>query len=179
MYNLTYEIKENGYDILKDGRVWITQYEPYIPNPTLSYKENAIKHIEELNTPAIPNTDIEDKISILGEKQECQAVQISTINTDQTNQDYNIMQSMMGAAEVCEMVIALQEQMNALTPTVQSVFVATLNNLGGESAMVEIYANLVLAGKYTLNPEEAINGVKLVPLVYREQVRLKLDEWAK
>lgn len=65
MYNLTYEIKENGYVIYKDGKLWITQYEPYIPNPALTYKENAIKHIEELNAPSEPNVDIEEKISIL------------------------------------------------------------------------------------------------------------------
>lgn len=49
--NLTYKIKENGYEIYSDGALWITQYEPYIPNRSLSYEENAILQIEELSKP--------------------------------------------------------------------------------------------------------------------------------
>lgn len=84
MYNLTYKIKDNGYEIYKDEVLWISQYEPYIPNPSISYEENAIKHIEELNTPSVPNVDIENKISILeGEneklKQELTLIQ-DTVN---------------------------------------------------------------------------------------------------
>ena len=67
MYNLTYKIKENGYEIYKDGNLWISQYEPYIPNPNLSYEENAIKQIEELNNPIIDET-LESRVNILEEQ---------------------------------------------------------------------------------------------------------------
>lgn len=85
MYNLTYKIKENGYEIYKDNTLWISQYEPYIPNPSLSYEENAIKHIEELNTSSIPNIDIENKISILTEenKKQDELIDISLMATDE------------------------------------------------------------------------------------------------
>ena len=45
---ITYEILENGYRINLDEKPWIHQYEPYIPNPSISYEENAIAQIEEL-----------------------------------------------------------------------------------------------------------------------------------
>lgn len=48
MGNLTYEIKENGYVILNEGKPWITQLEPYIPVKELSYEENALKQIEDI-----------------------------------------------------------------------------------------------------------------------------------
>ena len=67
MYNLTYEIKENGYEIYKDGNLWISQYDPYIPNPSISYEENAIKQIEELNNPIIDET-LESRVNILEEQ---------------------------------------------------------------------------------------------------------------
>ena len=44
----TYEITENGYYILINGKKVIHQYEPYIPNKSLSYEENAKVQIEEL-----------------------------------------------------------------------------------------------------------------------------------
>lgn len=119
-----------------------------------------------------------NKISILEGQVDTQTTLITNIQNDQLNQDDSIMQGMMGTAEVCEMVIMLQEQIDAMQPT--SPVALNLNNkLGGDSAMVEVYANLVLAGKYTCNPNEAVNGVKLVPSVYREQVKAKLNEWAK
>lgn len=46
--NYTYEIVENGYKILIDGRVVIEQYEPFIPDKTKSYEENAKAQIGEL-----------------------------------------------------------------------------------------------------------------------------------
>ena len=45
---ITYEILENGYRINLDGKPWIEQVEPYIPNPSISYEENAIAQMEEL-----------------------------------------------------------------------------------------------------------------------------------
>jgi len=46
--NLTYEILENGYVIKDNGVAWIEQVEPFIPDRTKSYEENAIAQIEEL-----------------------------------------------------------------------------------------------------------------------------------
>lgn len=50
MDNLTYEIYDDGYDIFKNGVLWITQRKPldktYLPNGT--YKENAEAHIADL-----------------------------------------------------------------------------------------------------------------------------------
>lgn len=45
---ITYKIKETGYDILLDGKLWITQYPPYIPHPELTLEECCLKQIEEL-----------------------------------------------------------------------------------------------------------------------------------
>lgn len=44
----TYEITEDGYYILIDGNKVIHQYEPYIPDSSKSYEENAKAQIEEL-----------------------------------------------------------------------------------------------------------------------------------
>lgn len=45
---LTYEIESNGYKILKDGKVWLVQQEPYISDKDKTYEENAIAHIKEI-----------------------------------------------------------------------------------------------------------------------------------
>ena len=53
---ISYEVTDNGYNIYLGEALWITQYEPYIPNKSLSYEENAIAQIDEIvegfNTPA-------------------------------------------------------------------------------------------------------------------------------
>ena len=54
MEKLTYEILENGYQILKDGNPWIIQVEPCIPDPEKSYEENAKAQIEEILNPPAP-----------------------------------------------------------------------------------------------------------------------------
>lgn len=46
--NLTYEILENGYVIKNNGEVWIEQVEPFIPDRTKSYEENAKEQIQEI-----------------------------------------------------------------------------------------------------------------------------------
>lgn len=45
---LGYEIKEDGYDIYLDEKNWISQHEPYIPYPNLSYEAGCLKQIEEI-----------------------------------------------------------------------------------------------------------------------------------
>ena len=51
---LTYEILENGYKIKNDGKDWIVQLEPCIPNKELSYEENAKAQIDEILNPPTP-----------------------------------------------------------------------------------------------------------------------------
>ena len=51
---LTYEILENGYVIKNNGKDWIVQLEPCIPNKALSYEENAKAQIEEILNPPAP-----------------------------------------------------------------------------------------------------------------------------
>ena len=46
--NYTYEITENGYYILINGEKVIHQYEPFIPDKTKSYEENAQAQIAEM-----------------------------------------------------------------------------------------------------------------------------------
>jgi len=58
---LTYEIKDNGYIINRDGRPWISQPEPYaklfVPNGT--YEDNAKKQCEELCKPPVESVEEE------------------------------------------------------------------------------------------------------------------------
>lgn len=53
---LTYEIKDNGYVINRDGRPWISQPEPYAHHYVAngSYEDNAKAHCEELCKPSEP-----------------------------------------------------------------------------------------------------------------------------
>ena len=67
MMNLTYKVVENGYEIYNEGRLWITQYEPYIPNPSLSYEENAKAQMAELLAPPAPSQE-DEKVATLEEK---------------------------------------------------------------------------------------------------------------
>jgi len=56
--DLYYEITENGYHIYdrNDPLFHVHQYEPYIPDHSKSYEENAISQIVELTAePAEPN----------------------------------------------------------------------------------------------------------------------------
>lgn len=46
----SYEVTENGYYILINGKKIIHQYEPYIPDKTKTYKENAESQIEEMKS---------------------------------------------------------------------------------------------------------------------------------
>lgn len=45
---ISYEVIDDGYKIYLDGQLWIHQYEPFIPNPSKSYEENALAQMEEL-----------------------------------------------------------------------------------------------------------------------------------
>ena len=76
---VSYEVVEKGYKIYLGGVLWITQEEPYIPYPELSYEENAIKQIEEIvvaheetqNQPSMEQriTNLEAELAALKEQQ--------------------------------------------------------------------------------------------------------------
>lgn len=55
----SYEIKENGFIILRYGKPYMVQLEPYIPNPSISYEENAMQMIKEIEAPHV-NPEEED-----------------------------------------------------------------------------------------------------------------------
>ena len=60
MKDLYYVIEENGYHIYdrNDPLFHIHQYEPYIPDHTKSYEENAQAHIEELSKEPEPTEQL-------------------------------------------------------------------------------------------------------------------------
>lgn len=67
--DISYEIKENGYDIYLDGVIWITQPEPYIPYRELGYEGSCLKQIEELCSIPDPVPDqTDDRIKALEEE---------------------------------------------------------------------------------------------------------------
>ena len=51
--NLSYKIKDNGYEIYNDGKLWITQYEPYgkMFKDDGTYEENCLLQLEEITRP--------------------------------------------------------------------------------------------------------------------------------
>lgn len=150
MYNLTYKIKDNGYEIYKDEVLWISQYEPYIPNPSISYEENAIKHIEELNTPSVPNVDIKNKISILeGENEK--------LNLEQEQQNEEILVNMLANTEMFEMLLGMIPMTLSKDKT---------KNNEGNRGIYDIYASLIEKGVKTIND---------VPVQIVEQVKHKLE----
>lgn len=146
MYNLTYKIKDNGYEIYKDEVLWISQYEPYIPNPSISYEENAIKHIEELNTPSVPNVDIENKISILeGENEK--------LKLEQEQQNEEILVNMLANTEMFEMLLGMIPMTLSKDKT---------KNNAGNRGICDIYTSLIEKGVKTINdvPDQIVEQVK-------------------
>ena len=65
--NLTYKVVENGYEIYDNGTLWITQYEPFIPNKSLSYEDNARAQIEELQQISTIKTEEDNELLELAE----------------------------------------------------------------------------------------------------------------
>ena len=61
---ISYEVTEKGYNIYLDDKIWITQYEPYIPYPELSYEEGCLKQIEDICTP-VEEPSVEEQIADL------------------------------------------------------------------------------------------------------------------
>ena len=64
---VSYEIKENGYEIYLNNQLWISQQEPYIPYPELGYEGSCLKQIEELSntTSSEEQSDIEERVTSL------------------------------------------------------------------------------------------------------------------
>ena len=75
---VSYEILEDGYMIYLDDQAWIHQYEPYIPNPELSYEENAIAQIEEIIASHENQPSVDEQIAMLeAELAELKAMQVN------------------------------------------------------------------------------------------------------
>ena len=73
----TYEVTENGYYIYINGKKVIHQYEPYIPNPSISYEENAKAQIEELK--ASEEAEKEKKTDIEQMKSDITDIQLALV----------------------------------------------------------------------------------------------------
>ena len=52
----TYEVTENGYFIFINGKKVIHQYEPFIPDKTKTYEENAKAQIKEMKQANLEQT---------------------------------------------------------------------------------------------------------------------------
>lgn len=64
---ISYEVAYNGYSIYLGGKLWITQFEPYIPYRDLSYEESCLKQIEELAKTPEKTVSVEERVSALEE----------------------------------------------------------------------------------------------------------------
>lgn len=51
---LSYQIFDDGYEISLYGKRWMVQHEPNIPNPDMSYEENALWHCRQLDDTVNP-----------------------------------------------------------------------------------------------------------------------------
>ena len=54
---VAYEVLEYGYDVYLDNNIWISQHEPYIPYPNLSYEAGCLKQIEGICNVKEPQED--------------------------------------------------------------------------------------------------------------------------
>ncbi len=73
----TYEVTENGYYILIDEKKVIHQYEPYIPDKSKSYEENAKAQIEELK--ASEEAQKEEKTQMEQMQQDITDIQLALV----------------------------------------------------------------------------------------------------
>lgn len=113
-------------------------------------KEEMQQEKEQLNI-----EDAHNKISILTEKLESVTVKNTTLQESQKTQDTEIISGMLANAELFEMVLAISSP-------------ATINNkTNGGKGMIEVYATLIIKG---------VKKLEDVPMVIREQVRLRLVE---
>ena len=73
----TYEVTENGYYILINEKKVIHQYEPYIPDKSKSYEENAKAQIEELK--ASEEAQKEEKTQMEQMQQDITDIQLALV----------------------------------------------------------------------------------------------------
>ena len=62
---ISYEVEEDGYMIYLDNKPWIHQYEPYIPDKSKSYEENALIQIEDICRVDVPEQDRAEVLALL------------------------------------------------------------------------------------------------------------------
>jgi hypothetical protein len=70
MLNLTYEVTDTGYTILRDGKPWIVQdgEKPYFPYPDSTIEKSAQKHINailEQNEQSENTPSLDDRVTAL------------------------------------------------------------------------------------------------------------------
>ncbi|WP_203363096.1 hypothetical protein [Bacillus sp. REN10] len=95
--NLTYEITNNGYKILRDGVVWIIQ-EGYIPFSAQTMEESAQLHINDIlaNHNQPPTESLEDQIKQLQDENAVLTASLIDLKTQYTSvpcqyhQDYSV-----------------------------------------------------------------------------------------
>lgn len=76
----TYEVTENGYFIFINGEKVIHQYEPYIPDKTKTYEENAEAQIEEMKQAEVQAQNTKTEIEEL--KEQITELQLAMIEKD-------------------------------------------------------------------------------------------------
>ena len=118
MNKYEYEITENGYYIIVNGKKSIHQYEPYIPNHELSYEENAKNQIEQLQISDYlyeiekENISIEDVPKELKSKVEenLKSIEKAKLEEPASRKDYNdlsnaITETELALAEIYETML--------------------------------------------------------------------------
>lgn len=76
----TYEVTENGYFIFINGEKVIHQYEPYIPDKTKTYEENAEAQIEEMKQAEVQAQNAKTEIEEI--KEQITELQLAMIEKD-------------------------------------------------------------------------------------------------
>ena len=101
--SITYKILNNGYEIYLDGKLWVSQIEPYIPYPSLSYEEGCLKQIEEICSESSITGEHEDMVNRISALQEVNAMQEDIITNNKIVID-----------DLSELLIDLQFQVDTM-----------------------------------------------------------------
>lgn len=100
---LSYEILEDGYKIYLDGGDFIHQYEPFIPNPKLTYEENAIAQMEELvamHEQALKEEQAKLEAEQKAEQEKAQLLEQIALQDEAINELASLVSELMMAKEV-------------------------------------------------------------------------------
>lgn len=76
----SYEVTDNGYFILINGEKVIHQYEPFIPDKTKTYEENAKAQIEEMKEE--DKRVVQEKTELEEIKEQITELQIAMVEKD-------------------------------------------------------------------------------------------------